>query len=79
MILCEGDCNLEKEPWRWNFTGPKCECGLPTPGTDKERQFHVENKVKNTKFVREQVGIEDKTTRQDKINELYTKNGLLND
>jgi hypothetical protein len=30
-------CSLETEPWRANFTGPKCRCGVPTPGNDAER------------------------------------------
>tara|TARA_S200002703_G_scaffold108388_1_gene94175 strand:+ start:81 stop:272 length:192 start_codon:yes stop_codon:yes gene_type:complete len=38
-------CSLEDEPWRVEFTGKKCRCGIPTPGTPEEEKFDREMKT----------------------------------
>ena len=37
-------CSLETEPWRKDFTGPLCRCGVPTPGTAEERRIDDEHR-----------------------------------
>ena len=35
-------CNLETEPWRKDFTGPLCKCGVPMPGNAQEQAIQDE-------------------------------------
>ncbi len=51
-------CDLESEPWRANFTGPKCRCGVPTAGNEEEELIEenhrlLENAAKFTEYVRD--------------------------
>lgn len=34
-------CSLENEPWRANFTGPLCRCGIPTERPDDVSPLEV--------------------------------------
>ena len=66
-------CSLAAEPWRANFTGGVCRCGVPMPGNDEERaldkQMRQELKVKqdaNNRFAFEKY-------KQQRINELLNR------
>jgi len=37
-------CNLQDEPWRADFTGPPCRCGVPTAGTLEESLIHKKHR-----------------------------------
>lgn len=68
-------CNLQSEPWRADFTGPPCMCGVPTAGTEEERlidRYHRAEKQKQQKEARQKEFAE---YREQRINELYTKLG----
>lgn len=49
-------CSLEEEPWRANFTGEKCRCGVPMPGTpeEEELQNRMEEMKRNEKRKKQQ-------------------------
>lgn len=48
-------CSLLTEPWAANFTGPKCRCGVPTPGNPEEKAIYDEHKKEaKNKVVAEQ-------------------------
>lgn len=70
-------CNLKDSPWRVNFTGPLCRCGVPMPGNDEERQID-ETKTKerkSKKLIQQKMSLEEYRNRR--IEEIIRKNGPL--
>lgn len=67
-------CNLKDEPWKASFTGPRCRCGVPTPGNDVERQLQkdLEAKAKQDRLIEHKAQLEAYRTKR--IAEMLNKN-----
>jgi hypothetical protein len=64
-------CNLENEPWRANFTGPNCRCGVPTAGTPEEESIEKEKRAEATNKRTEEHKIELARKYGTKLGNLY--------
>lgn len=66
-------CSLESEPWRANFTGPKCRCGVPTAGTPAERMIEMQHRADKQRADKIAFDIALAEERERRINELFKK------
>jgi hypothetical protein len=66
-------CSLDEQPWRSQFTGPPCRCGVPTPGTEAERviqnMFELEERAKR----KEKAKADLQKFKEDRQEEIFKK------
>lgn len=68
-------CSFKDEPWRRAFTGPPCICGIPTAGTDEERQIQKAADELASQKRREKWSAKLNHERERRLNELAQKYG----